>query len=134
MNAMTESERYIMKRKRLRIAREILAEGGSLKDFAERIGISTTGVIKYLDLHSPSTRRALADNHRGNSMHPIRVLERLRIIHASRSLRHAASKIGINHSAVFTFVKRYAPDGIEDALADYEEAYGVPLFEGRDAA
>jgi predicted transcriptional regulator len=118
-----------MKRKRLRLAREIISEGGCLADYARALGISVPGVIQYLEKHSPCTRRALADNNRGRSMHPIRVLERLRVIAKSRSQHQAAKKLGLSPSRICLFIKHYAPDGIEDALELYESLYGVPLLD-----
>jgi predicted transcriptional regulator len=125
----TDSESYIMKRQRLRIAREVISEGGSLVDFARVVGITRVAALKYLEKHSPATRRALADNNRGRSMHPIRVLERLRVIAKCRTQRQAAKKLGLSHGRISVFLKHYAPDGIEDALELYESLYGVPLLE-----
>jgi predicted transcriptional regulator len=133
----TDSEAYIMKRQRLRIAREVISEGGSLVDFARIVGITRVGALKYLEKHSPATRRALADNNRGRSMHPIRVLERLRVIAGCRTQRQAAKKLGITRGRVSVFLKHYAPEGIEDALELYESLYGVPLLDAanqQDAA
>lgn len=133
----TDSEAYIMKRQRLRLAREIISEGGSLGDFANVLGITNVAAINYLERHSPACRRALADNNRGRSMHPIRVLERLRVIASCRTQRQAAKKLGLSHGRVSVFLKHYAPEGIEDALELYESLYGVPLFDqanGRAAA
>lgn len=125
----TDSESYILKRHRLRIAREVIAEGGNLTDFADRIGVSRPMVTKYLMKHSPCTHQALKDNARYNAMHPIRVLERLRVIEQCRTRAQAARRLCMSTSGVTLFVKRYAPDGVKDALDDYEETYGAPLLE-----
>jgi predicted transcriptional regulator len=118
-----------MKRQRLRLAREIISEGGCLADYARALDVSVPAVIQYLEKHSPACRRALADNNRGRSMHPVRVLERLRVIASCRTQYQAAKKLGLSHSRVCVFLKHYAPEGIEDALELYESLYGVPLFD-----
>lgn len=125
----TDSQMYALKRQRLRIAREVIAEGGSLKHFAERVGISRAGASLYLERHSPVTLRALSDNHRYNSLDPIAVLERLRVVVSSRTKAQAAKTLGITASGLSLFLSRYAPDGVQEALEEYEFTYGVPLLE-----
>ena len=125
----TESESYLLKRQRLRIARQVIAEGGNITVFAKRIGISPPGAIYYLRRNSPDTLKALKDGTRKDVLHPHTVLDRLRVISRSKNYRQAGERLGISNSGVCLFLKAYAPDGVEEALAEYEETYGAPLFE-----
>ncbi len=125
----TDSESYLLKRQRLRVAREVISEQGNVTDFANAIGISLTGAIYYLRRNSPDTLDALKDGHRRVALHPLRVLHRLRVLSKSKTKAAAAKKLGLSQPGIFMFIKRYAPDGVEEALADYEEAYGAPLLE-----
>ncbi|NQZ47767.1 MAG: hypothetical protein HRT63_09625 [Erythrobacter sp.] len=128
----TDAESYLLKRQRLRVARDIISEQGNVTDFAKAIGISVPGAIYYLRRHSPETLQVLKDGNRRIALDPGRVLHRLRVISQSKTKVAAAEKLGLSQPGVFMFIKRYAPHGIEDALQDYEEAYGAPLLE--DAA
>ncbi len=119
---------YIKLRQRLRLARECVSEGLNLTDFAERAGISTQSAMMYLRRHSPATHEALRDGHRKSSLHPLRVLHRLRVISRHKTGQSAAKELGVTQQAISMFIKRYCPDGVEEALQDYEEAYGTPLF------
>ncbi len=129
-----KSTDYIKLRKRLKIAREIVSEGGNCADFARAIGISPPAVLVYLRKYAPEYLEALKDGHRRNALHPLRVLHRLRVIAKHRTKIAAARELGISSGCLHMFIKRYCQDGIAETLADYEEAYGAPLFEGRAAA
>ena len=132
-----KSTDYIKLRQRLRIARECVAERQNLTDFAEKCGITTAAAIYYLKRNSPCSYDALKDGHRRSALHPFKVLNRLRVLSRHKTKAAAAKELGVTLVCLRMFVSRYAPDGIEDALEDYEEAYGTPLFDqanGRAAA
>ena len=90
----TDSESYLLKRQRLRVAFEIISEQGNLTDFANAIGISLPGAIYYLRRNSPDTLEALKDGRRRIALHPLRVLHRLRVISQSKTKLAAAEKLG----------------------------------------
>lgn len=124
---------YELKRKRIRLARQCISEGLNLTDFAKMAGVSKVAATVYLRQHSPACHAALKNGFRRNHLPPLRVLHRLRVVSQSRTLTAAAKELGISHPALTTFLARNAPDGVELALADYEDAYGAPLLEGEAA-
>jgi len=128
---------YIKLRKRLKIAREIISEGGNCADFAKAIGVTPPAVTVYLRKYAPEHLEALKDGHRRNVLHPLRVLHRLRVLKKHRTKIAAARELGVSSNCLHMFIARYCEDGIDATLADYEEAYGAPLLEaanGRAAA
>ena len=46
-----------------------------------------------------------------------------------RSIDYITLRKRLTYQGVWHFVNRYAPEGIEEALSDYEDAYGAPLLE-----
>ena len=120
---------YLLLRQRKRIARDVIHEGGNLTNFAEACGISLPGAIRYLEKHSPDIRRALKDNSRYAAHHPLKVLNRLRVISRTRKRQDAADKLGLSKYGLYRFIRDYCPDGVDEALAEYEAAYGAPLLE-----
>ncbi|MEO0955651.1 MAG: hypothetical protein AAFY12_11710 [Pseudomonadota bacterium] len=121
---LPESQRYALRRRRLKLARQCIAEGVNLTGFARRANISVAAAHQYLKANSPETLQDLKDGFRGNCLRPEEVLRRLRILDRQPSLRAAARELGINPTSLCNFKKAYAPDGVNEALEDYEEAYG----------
>jgi hypothetical protein len=119
---------YIEKRQRLRLARQCIYEGLNTTDFASRAGISLPQASRWLKLHAPEHLSALKENSRYAALHPETVLNRLRVI-AQNSPKKAANILNMSRTGLRYFITAYAPDGIESALSEYEEAYGVPLLE-----
>jgi len=120
---------YIKLRRYKRLAATVAYEGGNLKEFAERAGVSAAFATRYLKQRAPEHHRALKDNARYAALHPLVVLSRLRVIAQSRTKTIAAKRLNLTLPGLSNFLKRYAPDGVTEALPEYEEAYGAPLFE-----
>lgn len=119
---------YIEKRQRLRLARQCISEGLNTTDFAKRSGISLPQASRWLKLHAPEHLSALKENSRYAALHPETVLNRLRVIAANKPNK-AAQILNMSRTGLRYFVSAYAPEGIEEALSEYEEAYGTPLFD-----
>lgn len=125
---------YLLLRQRKRQARIAIHEGLNLKEFAEQLDVTPAAVSRYLLKRAPDLHAALKNNSRGSSLHPETTLNRLRTLHSSRTLTEAAKRLNMTPGGLCSFIKRNAPDGVEDALADYEATYGAPLFDQRTAA
>ena len=129
-NRLGRSIDYITLRKRLRLARTVIHEGGNLTEYARRSGVSVVSASKYLRKHSECCHAALKSAHHGAATHPLRVLDRLRVLSKQKGDKARSAKaLGLTYQGVWHFVNRYAPEGIEEALSDYEDAYGAPLLE-----
>lgn len=123
---------YIKLRKYKRIAHEVIHDGGNLTEFARRAGVSAPFASRYLKKRAPHLHDKLKEARSRRTIPPEVILNRLRVVKASRSQAAAARQLNLSGNAITYMLQRYAPDGIEEALAEYEETYGVPLFE--DAA
>lgn len=120
---------YIKLRQYKRLAREVIHDGGNLSEMARLAGVSQPFISRYLRKHSPDLHEALKGGRAKRSIPPEVILNRLRVISQSRSLREAGEILNLSANGVHYVVKKFAPDGIEDALEDYEYLYGTPLLD-----
>lgn len=120
---------YLLLRQRKRLARDVIHEGGNVTDYAKEAGISLPAASRYLSKRAPCLLAALKDNSRYAAHSPHKVLRRLRVIASTPKRKDAAKALGLSVYGLYRFIRVYAPDGIEEALTEYEETYGAPLFE-----
>lgn len=132
---------YIKLRQYKRLAHEVIHDGGNLTEFASRAGTSIAFASRYLKKRAPDLHTILKEAKSRRTIAPEVVLYRLQVISNTRTQAAAAKRLNLSGNAISYFLKAYAPDGIEDALRDYEETYGTPLFDalineanGREAA
>lgn len=97
--------------------------GFNLSQAAESEGITRAALWQWLNRKGfHDLRRRLADNARWTTLSSQEVVSRLRVVQSSKTQRVAAKHLGISDAAMCDFLKRYAPEGIEDALELYEVA------------
>lgn len=122
---------YIKLRRYKRLAREVIHEGGNLSEMARRAGVSQAFVSRYFRKHAPDLHQALKEGRAKRSIPPETILNRLRVISKARTYRDAGKILNLSANGVHYVIKRYAPDGIEEALEEYEATYGTPLFDNQ---
>lgn len=123
------SQDYILWRQRKRIAMQVVSECGNIQMVAERWGVTNPAARKQLMKRWPSIYEALRSGRPRHQLHPHRVLHRLRVTARHGNQGRAAKELGIDRMALRQFLNRYAPDGLDEALALYEENYAAPLLE-----
>lgn len=120
---------YIKMRQYKRLAREVIHDGGNLSELARRAGVSAPFMSRYMRKHAPCLHERLKEAKSRRTISPEAVLNRLRTIHKAKSQREAGRILGLSGMAISYTLRVYAPDGLEEALAEYEATYGAPLFE-----
>lgn len=112
-----------LRRQRVAAATYLAGYGGGFSDVAYALNMSVWAVRCYFVRNAPALAVTLAEQGRENAGHPLpayKVLERLKIVRDAPSNAVAARIIGISAPRISEFIKRYAPWGIDDAIADYE--------------
>ena len=120
MNYQRLTEFEIARRRRL--ARRTAAAGGNLHDFARELRISAPGALHFLRKHAPDLHSRLRSARSASVLPMGEVVRRLRLLklveRGRMSLEAAARRRGVTASALLGFRARWAPDGIDQALAD----------------
>lgn len=110
------------RRGRIALARLVIAEGGNLTRYARLLGISTPGALFWLRRHANDLVPMLADG-RGRHETPIdEALFRLVLMRAVEDIPGGLTRLseatGMRVSMLVEFRKRWAPDGLDAAIAD----------------
>lgn len=109
-------------RARILIADQVIAEGGSLSSFARKIGITTPGALFWLRRNDPERLATLVGGSSRSKHSAHEVLVRLLLIKSCEGIVGAkgrlAKALGINLPTLCEFQKRWAPDGLDAAIAD----------------
>lgn len=117
---------------RLRKAREIARRGGALKDVAEAWDINVNTARAWLRRRDAKLLARLAQDRVGTPGYSdADALDRLRAIRDARAAGRLGKQIAhdlgyARASGVAEFVTRFAPDGLDAAIADLESQLATP--------
>jgi transposase len=112
---------------RLRTARAIADAGGGMKEVAEAWCVGRSTAHSWLRQADPALHQRLTRERKGGppGYPDAEVLRRLRLIADGLAAGDTRTKIShalgyTHHSGVTQFIKRFAPDGLEAAIAARE--------------
>ena len=104
------------------IADAVIIDGGTMADFSRRIGLTPAGGLLWLRTYEPDLHKALIDGHRRGHLSAHVALCRLLLIREARAAygyaRPVARALGLTSASLSLFVRRWAPRGIDQAIAD----------------
>lgn len=107
---------------RLRLARAVLDDGGNLTEFARRAGLKLSNAHHWLKRNDADLLRSLAGGPRGKQYDYHAALVRLLLIQSVDGIRggrvRLAKALGVTPACLSMFVKTWAPDGLDAAIAD----------------
>lgn len=110
------------RRMRFRTADTFIAKGRSLSAFAREIGLTPAGALFWLRRNDPDRLAALVGGVNRTTVEPHAVLVRLLLLKSCEGIHGAkgrmAKALGVKLSALCEFRKRWAPDGLDAAIAD----------------
>lgn len=105
---------------RLGIAKIVLEEGGSISEFARRVGINTSWATVWLRQNDEGLHRQFLDQRHPITLDPPRRVARLMAVKVGLemdlSLGVIARRLGMKRNALVNWLETWAPDGIDDAL------------------
>lgn len=108
---------------RFAVADTLIADGGNLARYAKATGVSAKAALYWLRKHSPERLAQLSRGGRGSlgtSRH--KALVRLLLIQSVEGIRggkaRLAKALGTSQQSLHSFVVRWAPDGLDAAIAD----------------
>lgn len=108
--------------RRLRLARAILEDGGNLTTLARRCGVSLKSAHLFLKRHDPGLLRNIATGPRGRALSAHQALVRLLLLKSVEGFvggeRKLANALGLTREALYAFRRKWAPDGLDAAIAD----------------
>jgi hypothetical protein len=111
-----------IRKARFATADAFIAKGASLSAFAREIGLTPAGALFWLRRHDPDRLAALVNGYNRTTMTAHQVLVRLLLLKSCEGISGAKSRLcgalGIKLSAMCEFRKRWAPDGLDAAIAD----------------
>lgn len=109
---------------RLQAARKVVEAGGGLSDFAAAIGVSLSAATNWIKDWSPDLHAQLKDRPTRGETAAEDALARLRAVRdgraAGRSDRAIARQLGLSPAGLCKWLKRWAPDGVGNAIAELE--------------
>lgn len=116
---------------RLKIARDVIEAGGDLQAFCTRANIKKSAACNWLGDHAPDLRDKLSANAvYGMSRH--QALVKLLLIRVASEVwggqTRLSKSLGTTRNALHEHAKRWAPDGIEAAIADLWPGDDPPQF------
>lgn len=111
--------------RRIAAARRVIAAGGNFTDWCASLDLKLTTGSNYLKRHAVELRDALRHGRAGKQQLPLdEALHRLRTVRdarlAGRTDGSAAVALGVSHPALSVWLSRWAPDSIDQAIADLE--------------
>lgn len=126
---MTDAERESLNRQRRADISLALQQGWSLADLSKRWSLSRPGVTQWCRNHiAPEIQRELAENGKvraDSGRRSFHLPTRLELIALCRREGWPLDKIGMAlgcaNTAICHFLQRHAPDGIDQALEDFQE-------------
>lgn len=113
------------KHKRLRIAAAVADEGGRVRDVADRLDMDTSAVNRWLAENAGEIHALLKGHQSAKLFTPLpTAIHRLRVVRdrSKAGVRKfkIAAELGITPSALANWLRRWARDSVEQALADLE--------------
>lgn len=114
-------------RTRMKQAHEIAGDpDGTLPELAKTWGVTVAGASLYLRRHDQALRDHFGDRKgNGNLFSKEDALFRLRFVKKHTGLGHSRKKcaelLGIPRSGLHTWLRRWAPDGVDQAIEDLED-------------
>ena len=104
------------------LAHQVLAEGGTITEFAKRAGLKLTAAWRWLDRCEPKLREELGAGPRGKRIDGHMALVRLLLIQSVIDFRGGRSRLaralGMTPANLSAFQRTWAPDGLDAAIAD----------------
>lgn len=118
-----------MNRQRLRDVQEALRLNHGMGSLSRKWGISRPGATQWCRAHIPADdRKRLSDNGTatiGDCRRSFDLVSRLELVALCRrngwSDARTADAIGVAPPGLSVFLQRHAPDGLEQAIADYRD-------------
>ena len=107
--------------RRRQIADDVILEGGNQVEFARRAGLEHINAHQWLRRHEPDRKRQLA-GRRGRPVELREALIRLLLLKSVEAegdgVKRIAKVLGVSPAGLYAFVTRWAPDGLDAAIAD----------------
>jgi transposase-like protein len=114
---LTRQELHFQRR---RIATEVLAEKGSVSEFARRAGIVSSWASEWLKRFEPDLHRELLDQSHPVMLSRERRIARLKAVQLAEALGiplcDVAQQMNMEPGTLKRWLATWAPEGIEDAL------------------
>lgn len=108
--------------RRRKAAKAVIAKGGSMRQFASDIGVSTPGALKWLRTYEPDLHKMMTGDRLTATMPTHQVLVRLLLLKSVEGIRGGRPKLlrALNRSNTWciNFLNTWAPDGLDAAIAD----------------
>jgi hypothetical protein len=109
-------------KRRLAIADEVIARQGNMTEFAEAIGLSPAGALKWLRGNAPDRLADLVSGRKRSELSPHAVLVRLLWLKALEGQKGWLARVcrvtGVSQTRMHQIRKTWAPDGLDAAIAD----------------
>lgn len=108
------------KAKRLDLAKQVLAEGGSISEFARRANINTSWATTWLRENHDDLHKQFLDQVHPNTLPPQARIARLMAVKIGQemglSISRIARELNMHRTPLLNWLSVWAPDGIDDAL------------------
>ncbi len=123
---------------RRRLGWAVASANGTISEFARRCGRSFSTAQKWLLRYDQELHRALLDGCHMNTLPREDRLERLRICQEvfaeGHGQREAAKRCGISQMRLSIWLRKWAPDGIEQAIEDesFEDETDADAYDSDD--
>lgn len=109
-------------RRRVAVARAVVAAGDPVAEFARRAGMKPAAATNWLSRNEPELHRALKGSGRSHCLSGHRALVRLLLIKSVHGIRggqtRLARALGMSPNHLAVFKNQWAPDGLDAAIAD----------------
>ena len=108
------------KAKRLKLAKQVLAEGGSISEFARRAKINTSWATTWLRENHDELHKKFLDQTHPNTLPANARIARLMAVkiglEMGLSIAQLARELNMRRTPLLNWLATWAPDGIDDAL------------------
>lgn len=105
---------------RLKVAKQVLAEGGSISEFSRRVKINTSWATTWLRRNHPDLHKEFLDQRHPITLPPEARIARLMAvkigIEMGLSIADIARELNMRRTPLCGWLATWAPDGIDDAL------------------
>ncbi len=117
VRGMTRQE---LNQHRLKIAHEVLAQGGSVSEFARRAGIVSSWASEWLKTNHPDLHQDLIEQAHPIMLSRPRRVARLTAVKVGEALNipfeDIADRLRLQPGTLKRWLETWAPDGVDDAL------------------
>lgn len=104
------------------IARAVVSEGGGLRAFAARCGVTHQAATAWIQRNDADLHRQLKEARPKTAMACAEALQRLVVIRdfRARGMRDSriAKELGISHPGLIFWLRRWAADGVDMAIEE----------------